>query len=148
MKVLVAYDGTLQSKEALRYGMEKVREKGGELVALNVFDNNIFIGYDSDPRAQELARIENMRYVDEAKRIMSEEGKGLRAAMFVEDGDPEEAIISFAREANVDILLCPPRFKALIRKYKKVLNEEGKRLVEDAVRDETNRVRMAVVSRQ
>ena len=31
MKVLVAYDGTLQSKDALRYGLEKAREKGGDL---------------------------------------------------------------------------------------------------------------------
>ncbi len=39
MKIMVAYDGTLQAKEALVYGMDKAREKGGEVVALHVFNN-------------------------------------------------------------------------------------------------------------
>ena len=35
MKIMVAYDGTLQAKEALVYGMDKAREKGGEVVRPN-----------------------------------------------------------------------------------------------------------------
>ena len=46
MKVLVAYDGTLQAKDALKYGVEKVKENGGELVALHVFNSNMFVDYD------------------------------------------------------------------------------------------------------
>ena len=36
MKIMVAYDGTLQAKEALVYGIEKARTKGGEMVALTI----------------------------------------------------------------------------------------------------------------
>ena len=42
MKIMVAYDGTLQGKDALVYGMQKAREKGGEVVALHVFNSPLF----------------------------------------------------------------------------------------------------------
>ncbi len=30
MKMLVAYDGSIQSKDALMYGLQKARQEGGE----------------------------------------------------------------------------------------------------------------------
>lgn len=146
MKVLVAYDGTIQAKDALRYGVQKVRENGGELVALHVFNSSIFIGYDSHPRAQEMARAESSRYVEEARKIIAEEGGGIKAGITLAEGDPSEEIVDFARAEKVDLLLCPPKYKSIIKRYKKVLNEEGKRPVEDTVLDEAQKVRMAAVS--
>ena len=123
MKIMVAYDGTLQAKEALVYGMDKVREKGGEVVALYVFNNNMFIDYDASVDAEAMARRESARFVEEAKSLIREKGKGVNASLFTMDGNPEEEVVSFAKAQKADVLLCPPKFKTIISKYQKALGE-------------------------
>ena len=66
MKVLVEYDGTLQAKEALKYGVEKVKEKGGEVVAFQVFNSSMFVDYDVFG-AEDEGRAEALRFAEEAK---------------------------------------------------------------------------------
>ena len=121
MKIMVAYDGTLQAKEALVYGMDKAREKGGEVVALHVFDNGMFLDYDVMD-AEAIARRDAARFVEEARILIREKADGVRASLFTTEGDPEEAMISFAKERRADVLLCPPSFKGIISKYQKALN--------------------------
>ena len=119
MKIMVAYDGTLQAKEALVYGMEKARENGGELLALHVFNNGMFVDYDATIDAEAMARRESARFVEEARAIINEKADGVRASLFTTEGDPEEAVVGFAKEKKVDVLLCPPKFKAIVNKYRK-----------------------------
>ncbi len=121
MKIMVAYDGTLQAKEALVYGMEKAREKGGEVVALHVFNSGMFIDYDANVEAEAMARRESARFVEEAKSLIREKGNGVRTSLFTIEGNPTEEVISFAKERKADLLLCPPKFKAIISKYRKAL---------------------------
>ena len=121
MKIMVAYDGTLQAKEALVYGIEKAREKGGEVVALHVFNSKMFIDYDAHVDAEAMARQESARFVEEAKSLIREKGNGVRTSLFTTEGNPTEEVISFAKEKKVDLLLCPPQFKAIISKYRKAL---------------------------
>lgn len=121
MKIMVAYDGTQQAKEALVYGMEKAREKGGEVVALHVFNSGMFIDYDAHVDAEAMARQESARFVEEAKSLIREKGIGVRTSLFTTEGNPTEEVISFAKEKKVDLLLCPPKFKAIISKYRKAL---------------------------
>jgi nucleotide-binding universal stress UspA family protein len=123
MKIMVAYDGTLQSKEALAYGMDKAREKGGEVVALHVFNSNMFVDYDAHLDAEAMARGEARQLVDEARALIREKGEGIRAGLFTTEGNPEEEIINFAKEKRVDVLLCPPRFKGIIRKYRRAVSD-------------------------
>ena len=123
MKIMVAYDGTLQAKDALVYGMQKARQKNGEVVALHVFNSQLFMDYDATPDAEVLARKEAARYIDEAKRLINEKGAGVKASLYSTDGNPEEEVIGFARAQNVDVLLCPPRFKGIVNKYRKALAE-------------------------
>jgi nucleotide-binding universal stress UspA family protein len=123
MKIMVAYDGTLQSKEALVYGMEKAGQKGGEVVALHVFNSGLFFDYDATPEAEEIARRESAGYLAEAKALIREKGKGVRVSLYTAEGNPEEEVIGFAKANNVDVLLCPPKFKSIIRKYQKSLAE-------------------------
>ena len=115
MKILVAYDGTRQSKEALMYGMKKVREQGGEVIAMNVFNRPLFTDYDAIPDAMSLARTEAACHVAEAKALLAGEGKGIRASLVTTEGDPEESTLSYARELGVDLLLCPPRYRSVRR---------------------------------
>ena len=97
-----------RSKDALRYGANKVRENGGELVALHVFNSNQYIDYDVFG-AEETGRAASLRFVSEAKKILEETGKGVRTRVIVEEGNPEEETINYARENNVDLLLCSSR---------------------------------------
>jgi len=117
MKIMVAYDGTLQAKEALVYGMDKAREKGGEVVALHVFDSGMFIDYDAHVDAEGMARQETARFIAEAKALIQEKAKGVRVSMFTTEGNPEEEMINFAKENHADVLLCPPKFKGIINRY-------------------------------
>ncbi len=132
MKIMIAYDGTLQAKEALVYGLDKAREKGGEVLALHVFNNGLFVDYDVID-AEATARRESARFVEEAKAIIREKAQGVRASLFTTEGDPEETTISFAKERHADVLLCPPGFKGIVGKYQKALN--AAELGSDAAKD-------------
>jgi nucleotide-binding universal stress UspA family protein len=121
MKIMVAYDGTMQSKEALVYGMEKARAKGGEVVALHVFNSPLFMDYDATVNARDLARADAARFVNEAKEIIREKGRGVTASLYSTDGNPEEEVLSFAKAENVDVLLCPPTYRSIVSKYQKAV---------------------------
>jgi nucleotide-binding universal stress UspA family protein len=138
MKVLVAYDGTTQSKDALRYGLEKVKSEGGELIAMHVFPANLFNGYDAIPEARDEARRESAAYIEEAKKILQENGKGLKVCIVEGYGVPGDEILRYAEEQNVDVLLCPPRFKSIINKFKKLLDERGKYARETVIADKSS----------
>ena len=145
MKILVAYDGTVQSQDALRYGMEKVKESGGEVIALHVFNRNIFIDYDVI-NAEEMGRAESMQLSEGARRLIQETGKGLNARLILEEGNPDEETIKYAMENNVDLLLCSPRYKSIIKNFKKLLDKQGKKVYENTIFDETERPKLAMVS--
>ena len=121
MKIMVAYDGTLQAKEALVAGMNKARQKGGEVVALHVFNSGQFVDYDATPDAEQLARAEAARFIADAKQIIKEQGAGVKASLYSTDGNPDQEVLSFARAEKVDVLLCPPRFTRVINKYRMAL---------------------------
>jgi len=132
MKIMVAYDGTLQAKEALVYGIEKARTKGGEVIALQVFNRRLFVDYDATVNAQDAARAEASRFMEEAKEIIREKAKGVKASLYSGEGNPEEEMISFAKSEQVDVLLCPPKFKTIISKYQKAL--AGSELASEAAK--------------
>ena len=147
MKVLVAYDGTLQSKEALKYGVEKVREHGGQLVALHVFNSNQYLDYDVFG-AEEAGRAASMRFVAEANKILAETGKDIRTRVIVEEGNPEEETMNYARENNVDLLLCSPGYKNIISSFKTLLGDQGSEVPEYAGLDKTEEPMVYVVSQR
>lgn len=115
MKILAAYDGTLHSKAALEYGIQKVREKGGELLVVYVFQRSLFVDYDAGPRALEAARDESRRHIEDAKKLIQKSGIGDRVRIMSEEGDPEEIIEGFAADEQVDLVLVPPRYKAVVK---------------------------------
>lgn len=116
MKILIAFDGSLNSQTALKYGLEKVKEKGGRLTALHVFNSSMFIDYDAHPGAEEIARREALRYVEDARRIVSESGADSYTKVIMREGNPEEEIEEYAREENMDLIISPPRYKSLAKK--------------------------------
>src|SRR5512134_300932 len=115
MKILTLYDGTLQSKTALTYGMGRVKEKGGELIVLQVFQSSLFVDYDAGPMAEEMARAEAKRHEREAVNIISEAGPDVRVKMVTEEGNPEEEVLRLAESEHVDLVLTPPRYRSIVR---------------------------------
>ena len=113
MKILVMYDGTLQAKKTLNYGIGKIQESGGELILLQVFDPAIFIDYDAGPRAAEMARAEMAGHIDWAKRHLEEKASGLMVRIITEEGDSVARALYHAEAEHVDLLLTPPRFKSV-----------------------------------
>lgn len=114
MKILALYDGTIQSKTALRYGIKKAKEASGELVILHVFQSSLFIDYDAGPRAEEIARAENARHLSDAKALLAEVGPDVQYRFVSEEGDPEEEALRHAATERPDLLLAAPRYKAII----------------------------------
>ncbi len=115
MNILVAYDGSLHAKRALAYGLAKGRETGATLTLLQVFDPSVFIDYGAGPQAEETARHEAAQYLMEARQIIGEQGKDLNVRIIAEDGDPVQRIVHHALSLSAGLILCPPRYKAVVR---------------------------------
>jgi nucleotide-binding universal stress UspA family protein len=115
MKTLIAYDGSLNAKTALRYGIQKVREKGGEIVLIHVFNSSMFVDYEASPQAKDVARTESARYLEDARRIIEERAKGIQSRIIMEEGDPTEEIVRYAKSENIDIIFCPPSYKSITK---------------------------------
>ncbi len=116
MKILVAYDGSINSKTALRYGILRTKEAGGEIIVLHVFNSGMFVGYDSSPKAEKMARIESARYVEDARRILEEAAGGIPGRIIVEEGDPSEEILRLAVSEKIDMIFSPPSFKSITKR--------------------------------
>jgi nucleotide-binding universal stress UspA family protein len=112
MNIFVAYDGTLHAKKALKYGIQKVQGSGGgSLTVLQVFDRNLFVDYDAGLRAEEIARSESARQLDEAKKIAAETAVGIPVSFITDEGNTSERIVYHAGALQPDLVLAPPRYR-------------------------------------
>jgi len=116
MKILVAYDGTIHAQNALKYGIRKIREKGGELLLLQIFDSTLFVDYDAGPKAVEMARAEAAQQLEAARQIIQDTAAGIRVRVISEEGDAEQTVLRYAETECPELVLAPPRFKALTKK--------------------------------
>jgi nucleotide-binding universal stress UspA family protein len=140
MKVLVAYDGTLRSDEALAYGIERAREGKDELIVLHVFNRGLFAGYDAHPFAEHRARQEALGRLAEAGAALK--ASGVRYRVVEEEGMPGDVTMEFARAEKVDLLICPPRMRGLVKRFKKLMRESGKEATGSEILDDKNRLRL------
>ncbi len=114
MKVLVAYDGTRDAKAALVYGIKKVLEHRGELVAVHVFESNRFIDYDGGPKAEELAKREAIGHMEEALAFLRRNGEGVPARVVFSEGNTRSEVLRHAHDEDVDIIVAPPSLSSLV----------------------------------
>lgn len=113
-RILVAYDGTLNSKTALSYGIQKARERGGTVTVMNVFDPTRFIDY-AHFKAEEVARAENARFVKDAEDIIRNEASGVHVRIIREEGNPKEELLRYAGEHGIELILAPPALRGLAK---------------------------------
>ncbi len=114
MKTLVAYDGTLTAKDALRYGLHRVKTTGGELNVLHLFNSDMFIDYEAF-NAEEIARRESLRYLEEARDIIQKKGEGVKVNILSAEGNPEKAIASYARAAQIELIIVPKQYAGVAK---------------------------------
>jgi nucleotide-binding universal stress UspA family protein len=115
MKVLVAYDGTLNAKKAIRYGLAKLSGTAGELTVLQVFESTRFVDYDAGPSAETAARREAAEQLEEAKRIVNDDGAGIPCQVLTADGDPLTVLQEQAAKDRPDLVVATRRFSPLVR---------------------------------
>ena len=116
LKILTLYDGTIQSKTALRYGIKKAKKEGGEVVVLHVFQNSLFIDYDAGPKAEAVARAEIKRHLQDAGNIINETGQDVSVKIISVEGDPLEEVLRVSEAEQAELMLASPRYKAIVRK--------------------------------
>jgi nucleotide-binding universal stress UspA family protein len=116
MKILTLYDGTIQSKTALRYGIKKAKKEGGEVVVLHVFQSSLFIDYDAGPKAEEVARVEVKRHLQDAEKIIRETGQGVSVKIMSVEGDPVEEALRVSKAEQAGLILASPRYRAIVKK--------------------------------
>ena len=115
MKILVIFDGTLQGKRSLLYGLGKVRTAGGELTVLHTFDPSAFIGYDAVPGAEDLARREAAGHLAAAKQILAEQGAHVPVSIISSEGNAAEMARHHAATERPDMIVAPQRLKAIVK---------------------------------
>jgi len=140
MKMLIAYDGTLQSKDALRFGLAKAKETGARVAILSVFDTEAFVDYEISPNQMETARKQSAARLDEARVIVKTEGAGVDVGIYTAEGDPEAQTLEFALHEGVDFLLCTKKYGGIVNQYKSALEARGKGETCSIVHDATGRV--------
>jgi len=118
MKILTLYDGTIQAKTALHYGLRKARDTRGKLIVLQVFQGSLFLDYDAGPKAEEVARAEAARHRREAEEIISAANiaQDIPALVLSEEGDIIEEATRVAEREHADLILASPRHRALAKK--------------------------------
>ncbi|MCK7505050.1 MAG: hypothetical protein MZV70_13875 [Desulfobacterales bacterium] len=86
MKILVAYDGSLNAKEALRHGIEKARRGTPRSSRSTSSTRDILPFYDSLPGITDRFERDVARVVGEAETIMRAEGAGVRSRIIQYEG--------------------------------------------------------------
>jgi nucleotide-binding universal stress UspA family protein len=113
MKILVAYDGTLNAKDALRYGIRRAQNANAELIVLSIFDPGMFIDYDV-LGAEDKARRESAYHIQEAKDILTRLAHDLKVSMYSAEGNLEHVTSEFAKDEHIDLILTPVKYADIV----------------------------------
>jgi nucleotide-binding universal stress UspA family protein len=116
MNIITIYDGTIQSKTALRYGLKKAKENDGVVIVLHVFQSSLFVDYDAGPKAEEIARAEVHKHKQDAENIILEAGQGVNVKILSVEGDPAEEALRVSDVVDAGLILASPRYRAIVKK--------------------------------
>lgn len=111
MKILILFDGTVHSRKALTYGIGKVREGGGDVTVLQVFDRSQFVDYDAGPGAEDAARKEAAAQLQGARLLAEEQGAGIPVRIISVDGSAGTVLADMAAAEPFDLVMVPQRLK-------------------------------------
>jgi nucleotide-binding universal stress UspA family protein len=113
-KILIAYDGSAHSKEALNWGIDLSLMSGAEIVAIKVFDGGAAL-YSSVAEASGAILQETLDELLREDRALLEgavaegQSKGVMITGEILQGNVAGEIISYAKINNVDLIIAGTR---------------------------------------
>jgi nucleotide-binding universal stress UspA family protein len=112
-RVLLAYDGSVEGRKALREGALLAKRCGAKIFLLSVVaDNSAFNVADGQVVAQQDAY---QKVFDEAVAKVKELGYEMEAKLV--RGEPSEQIGAYARKIQADLVVVGHRKKSLIERW-------------------------------
>lgn len=106
-KILVPLDGSPFSERALEHASELARGTGAEIIILEAVQDSLAAVPEARYRVPVSqvygSAIRGRNYLEEVARRIRLDGEKVRWK--VREGDPREAIVSFARRENVDLIV-------------------------------------------
>lgn len=103
-KILVATDGSKQTKAAIEKAIEIARFHGSKLYALYVIDTRALATADGMPAPENVYMIleqEGKRAVDQVRQMAG----GVEVETFVLAGHPASGIVKFAGDNGIDLIV-------------------------------------------
>lgn len=116
-KILLAYDGSVEGRRALREGAMLARLAGAEVVLLAVIDlsTGVMMAEGAGPGAAERQREAYEAVLAEgAERLAA---LGLSPAALLEFGDPASEIIAAARRSGADLIVVGHRVQGAFARW-------------------------------
>ncbi|BCB95700.1 universal stress protein [Dissulfurispira thermophila] len=101
-RILVATDGSIYSKAAADRALDFAFQYGGQLIVVSVVDVPIEF-YGEAPGAVEDLIKRAKEYTEDVKRRA--ESAGIKAAVFVREGETYKTILDIAKEQNADTIV-------------------------------------------
>ena len=126
-KILVAYDGSSHSKEALNWAVDLSLLSGAEIIAVKVFAGSELYGATEDSVANFLEVREDMRREKHElmntmhQQLMDElsdigEKRGVKVKSVVREGNVAGEIISYAKENAIDLIVTGTKGQGKLEK--------------------------------
>ncbi len=129
--ILVAYDGSDNSKRALNVAIELASKYSAKLDVVEVVDSTIFAGAGIAPvPAEVIESVYNKAKgdVEEAKKQAA--SKGVNAEGVVLEGEPAGAILDYATKNKVDLIVTGSRGLSTFKRI--LLGSVSTRIVQEA----------------
>lgn len=120
-KILIATDGSENTKKAISYGLEIARISGAKVYTLYVVDMSSFFSMSMDPMDPGYHEMYNylQKEGEEATREVKEAGNaaGIEVEEIVAEGHPSNEIINYAKDNNIDLIVMGTLGKTGIDKF-------------------------------
>lgn len=112
MKILVAYDGTPDAKDVVRYGLYRIKAYGGELKVLHMLDIEALKDFEGF-EVYEALKNEVASHLARLQQIIDESGVGQRVELIPCEGGLEHELIACAEEGRFDLILVSQKFAGI-----------------------------------
>lgn len=115
MKTLILFDGTIHAKIALSYSIHLLKPPQDKLYILKVWNKKILPYYDSLPNVERLIERDWKGHLEEVKRIVKEQGQGIRAYIIEEEGELNEVLDKNIKAEGIDLVFAPSNYRGMIK---------------------------------
>jgi universal stress protein A len=109
--ILVVSRSTKHCKKAVNYGLSLAKQNGAKLYVLHVFDDPFGLQAWSLPvvslkeMQEEYQKMQDEACADLNRLIEAEKTTGISIEVSIADGDPDEKILHFVKDKNIDLLI-------------------------------------------